>query len=156
MLVWCHDVLRESMLEGHHTKVIKLGPRRLLLDGTCRGGMFWCVKLQLTLVSSGCLWIYRLNFFHSSLLQALACVLGVCFTDVEVVTFSGASYCVSYHMMDLFVTEFFLYRMYVSSLIFQWRQLAMTYGARIVYDSTWSLLTPFVMEKHVLVPSSGP
>ncbi|KAH0903401.1 hypothetical protein HID58_042904 [Brassica napus] len=27
MFVWWRDVLRESMLEGHHTKVIQLGPR---------------------------------------------------------------------------------------------------------------------------------
>nr|GFA00851.1 cytochrome c oxidase subunit 3, mitochondrial [Tanacetum cinerariifolium] len=27
MFVWWHDVLRESTLEGHHTKVIQLGPR---------------------------------------------------------------------------------------------------------------------------------
>ncbi|CAN7049030.1 unnamed protein product [Brassica rapa subsp. trilocularis] len=25
--------------------------RRLFLGGTCRGGMFWCVKLQLTFMS---------------------------------------------------------------------------------------------------------
>ncbi|VAH46073.1 unnamed protein product [Triticum turgidum subsp. durum] len=27
MFVWWRDVLRESMLEGHHTKAVQLGPR---------------------------------------------------------------------------------------------------------------------------------
>ncbi|KAI3664776.1 hypothetical protein L1987_89441 [Smallanthus sonchifolius] len=27
MFVWWRDVLRESTLEGHHTKVVQLGPR---------------------------------------------------------------------------------------------------------------------------------
>ena len=109
MLVWCRDVLRESMLEGHHTKVIQLGlrygsilfivleiisrrhvPRRDVL--VCEAPTYFHVL--------GCLWIYRLKFFHSSFLQALACVFGVFFTDVEVVTISGASSCVLYQMLD--------------------------------------------------------
>ncbi|CAN0918595.1 Cytochrome c oxidase subunit 3 [Linum grandiflorum] len=27
MFVWWCDVIRESMLEGHHTKIVQLGPR---------------------------------------------------------------------------------------------------------------------------------
>lgn len=43
--------------------------------------------------------------------------------------------------------------MCVLSMSFQWRQLTIACGARVVYNSMCSLVTPSVVEQHITVPS---
>ncbi|KAF4375587.1 hypothetical protein G4B88_022234 [Cannabis sativa] len=47
MFVWWRDVLRESTLEGHHTKVVQLGLRYGFLLFIVSEGMVWGPRFQI-------------------------------------------------------------------------------------------------------------